>query len=115
MHSSPLAQQQVQACAQAQAQEAERVVEPLRRVAAQRCAGAADAEVAIADEAGRGQGRRGRRPRPWRSPALHDRVEVVSHRPKRPRRGRPPTTEVPQEGIRMKLSIDHSRKRAGFE
>jgi hypothetical protein len=49
VHSSQLAQQQVKAFAKAQAQEAERVMEPLRRVEAQRFACAADAEVAIAD------------------------------------------------------------------
>jgi len=48
VHSSQWAQPQVQACAKAHAQEAERVAEHLRRVAAQRCAWAADAEEAIA-------------------------------------------------------------------
>jgi len=32
---------------------------------------AADAEAAISDYEGRGQGRRGRTPRPWRYHALH--------------------------------------------
>ena len=103
VHSSQLAQQQGKAFAKAHAQEAERVAEHLRRVAAQRFACAADAEEAIADYAGRGQGRRGRRPRPWRSHALHYRVEVVSHRQKRARRGRPPKTEVPQEVLSYRL------------
>jgi transposase len=103
VHSSQLAQQQVKAFAKAQAQEAERVAEHLRRVEAQRFACAADAEVAIADYAGRGQGRRGRRPRPWRYHALHYRVEGVSHRQKRSRRGRPPKTEVPQEVLSYRL------------
>src|SRR3989442_9537769 len=55
VHSSQLAQQQVQAFAQAQAHEAVRVAEHVRRVAAQRFACAADAEEAIANYAGRGQ------------------------------------------------------------
>ena len=99
VHSSPLAHQQVKAFANAQAQAAERVAEPVRRVAARRCACGAEAEAASADDAGRGQGRRGRRPRPWHSHALHYRAEGFSHRQTRTRRGRPRKTEVPQEAV----------------
>jgi hypothetical protein len=45
-------------------------------VAARWFACAADAEEAIADYEGRGQGRRGRTPPPWRYHALHSRVET---------------------------------------
>jgi len=106
VHSSQLAQQQVQAFAKAQAHEAVRVAEHLRRVAAQRFACAADAEAAIANYAGRGQGRRGRRPRPWRYHVLQYRVEGVSHRQKRSRRGRPPKTEVRQEVLSYRLMVE---------
>src|SRR2546428_2233437 len=106
VHSSQLAQQQVQAFAQAQAHEAVRVAEHVRRVAAQRFACAADAEEAIANYAGRGQGRRGRRPRPWRYHVLQYRVEGVRHRQKRSRRGRPPKTEVRQEVLSYRLVVE---------
>ena len=102
--SSQLAQQHVQAFATAHAHEAVRVAEPLRRVAAQRFACGAAAAEAIANSAGRGQGRRGRRP--WRSHALHDRVEGVSHRQKRARRGRPPKTEVRQAVRSYRLVVE---------
>ena len=78
VHSSQLAQQAATAYAAAQAKEAERVAEHIQRVEARGFACAADAEAAISDYEGRGQGRRGRTPRPWRSHVLHDHVEAVS-------------------------------------
>jgi transposase len=66
VHASQLAAQQARGSATAQAQEAERVAEPIRRVAARSFACAAEAEAAIAQEEGRGQGQRGRRPQRWR-------------------------------------------------
>ena len=89
----------------AQAKEAERVAEHRARVAARWFACAADAEAAIAEDEGRGQGRRGRKPRPWRYHALHYRVEAVSVPTKRPRRGRPPKAEAPQVELRYRLSV----------
>src|SRR5499426_1749095 len=67
VHSSQLAQQA-----------AAYVAEHGQHVDARWFACAADAEAAIAAYDGRGQGRRGRKPRPWRDPVLHDRVEAVS-------------------------------------
>jgi hypothetical protein len=64
---------------------------------------AADAAAAIAAYAGRGQGRRGRPPRPWRYHPLHYRGEAVPHRQRRPPRGRPPKTELPQATGRYRL------------
>ena len=78
MHSSQLAQQAAVAYTAAQAKEAERVAEHIQRVEARWFACAADAEAAITDYEGRGQGRRGRKPRLWRYHALHYRVEAVS-------------------------------------
>src|ERR671931_615216 len=69
VHSSQLADQSAVAYAAAQAKEAERLAEHIRRVEARWFACAADAEAAIADYEGRGQGRRGRPPHPWRYPA----------------------------------------------
>jgi hypothetical protein len=66
---------------------------------------AADAEAAIAEYEGRGQGRRGRQPRPWRYHVLHYQVEAVSVPQKRLRRGRPPKAEAPQIEVRYRLVV----------
>jgi transposase len=105
VHSSQLAQQAATAYAAAQAKEAERVAEHVQRVAARWFACAADAEAAISDYEGRGQGRRGRTPRLWRYHVLHYQVEAVSTPKKRTRRGRPPKTEVPQVEVRYRLVV----------
>lgn len=105
VHSSQLAHQAAVAYAAAQAKEAERVTEHVRHVEARWFACAADAEAAIADYEGRGQGRRGRKPHPWRYHALHYRVEAVSIPKKRPRRGRPPKTEMPPVEVRYCLRV----------
>src|SRR5215475_11244391 len=105
VHSSQLAQQAATAYAAAQAKEAERVTEHVQHVEAQWFACAADAEAAIAEYEGRGQGRRGRQPRPWRYHGLHYRVEAVSVLKKRTRRGRPPQAEAPQVEVRYRLVV----------
>ncbi len=105
VHSSQLAQQAATAYAAAQAKEAERVAEHIQRVEARGFACAADAEAAISDYAGRGQGRRGRTPRLWRYHVLHYQVEAVSTPKKRPRRGRPPKAEAPQVEVRYRLHV----------
>src|SRR5215211_7243916 len=105
VHSSQLAQQAAVAYTAAQAREAKRIVEHIQRVEARWFACAADAEAAITDDEGRGQGRRGRRPRPWRYHALHYHVEAVSSLKKRTRRGRPPKAEAPQVEVRYRLVV----------
>jgi transposase len=105
VHSSQLAHQAAVAYAAAQAKEAERVTEHVQHVEAQWFACAADAESAIAEYEGRGQGRRGRTPRPWRYHVLHYRVEAVSVPRKRMRRGRPPKAEAPQVEVRYRLVV----------
>ena len=105
VHSSQLAQQAATTYTAAQAKEAERIAEHIQRVEARWFACAADAEAAIAEYEGRGQGRRGRKPQPWRYHALRYRVEAVTHRQKRMHRGRPPKTEVPQETVRYRLRM----------
>jgi transposase len=105
VHSSQLARQAATTYTAAQAKEAERVAEHIQRVEARWFACAADAEAAIADYQGRGQGRRGRRPQLWRYHALHYRVTAVSSPTKRRRRGRPPKAEVPQVEVRYRLSV----------
>ena len=64
VHSSQLAQQQTQTHAVAQGKEAEAVADHVQRVQARWFACLSDAEAALAEYEGRGQGRRGRRPRP---------------------------------------------------
>jgi len=105
VHSSQLAHQAAVAYAAAQAKEVERVTEHVRHVEARWFACAADAEAAIAEYEGRGQGRRGRTPHPWRYHALHYRVETVSVPQKRTRRGRPPKTEMSPVEVRYCLRV----------
>jgi transposase len=105
VHSSQLAQQAAVAYSAAQAKEAERVTEHIQRVEARWFACAADAEAAITDYEGRGQGRRGRKSRLWRYHALHYDVEAVSSPKKRRRRGRPPKAEAPQVEVRYRLVV----------
>ena len=105
VHSSQVAQQAAVAYTAAQAKEVERVAEHIQRVEARWFACAADAEAAITDYAGRGQGRRGRKPRLWRYHALHYRVEAVSFPKKRTRRGRPPKAEAPHVEVRYRLVV----------
>jgi hypothetical protein len=71
VHSRQVAHQMAVAYAAAQAQEAERLAEHVPHVEARWLACAADAEEAMAAYEGRGQGRRGRKPHPWRYQALH--------------------------------------------
>jgi len=105
VHSSQLAQQAAMAYTAAQAKEAERVAEHIQRVEARWFACAADADETIADYEGRGQGRRGRKPHPWRYHALHYRVEAVRVPKKRTQRGRPPKAEAPQVEVRYRLAV----------
>src|SRR5215471_15257719 len=111
VHSSQLAAQSAVAYAAAQAKEAERLAEHIRRVEARWFACAADAEAAIADYEGRGQGRRGHPPHPWRYHALHYRVEAVRIPKKRTQRGRPPKTEVPPVEVHYRLVVHHEALR----
>jgi transposase len=105
VHSSQLAQQAAVAYTAAQTKEAERIAEHIQRVEARWFACAADAEAAITDDEGRGQGRLGRKPRLWRYHALHYRVEAVTSPKKRLRRGRPPKAEASQVEVRYRLVV----------
>lgn len=106
VHSSPLAQQEAKAYVAAQAKEAGRVADHIKRVEVKQYACAADAEAAIADYEGRGQGRRGRRPQPWCYHTLRYRVAAFTQRKKRTHRGRPPTGEPAQEESRYRLMVE---------
>jgi hypothetical protein len=101
--SSPGAPQVAVTAAAAPAQAAAPVAEHRARVAARGFAWAADAAAALAEYASRGHGRRGRKPRPWRSHAFPAQVAAVTQRQKRPQRGRPPRTAPPQATSRDRL------------
>src|SRR5262245_12607811 len=105
VHSSQLASQAAGAYAAAQTKEAARVAEHVQRIEARWFAGVAGAEAAMAEYAGRGQGRRGRKPRPWRYHSLRYQVEAVRVPQTRTRRGRPPKAEVPQVAVRYRLRV----------
>jgi hypothetical protein len=105
VYSSQLAQQAASAYTAAQAKEAERIAEHIQRVEARGFACAADAEAAVTDYEGQGQGRRGRKLRLWRYHALHYRVVAVSTLAKRTRRGRPPKDEAPRVEVRYRLVV----------
>jgi hypothetical protein len=106
VHSSQLAQQQTQTSIGAQAREAEALTDQGRRVEARRFACMADAETAVADYEGRGQGRRGRRPRPWRYHTVHYRVVSDTRRLRRARRGRPAKTDLPPVETCYRLVVE---------
>jgi hypothetical protein len=108
VQSSQLAQQQTQAYAAGQAKEAEAVADHVQRVQAQWFACLPDAEAAMAAYEGRGQGRRGRRPRPWRYHIIRYHVVADTRRTRRARRGRPAQTEPPptEVGYRLKVEVE---------
>jgi hypothetical protein len=116
VHSGQLARQPSHTYAVAQAKEAEGRTAHVRRVEARRFACVADAEAAIAEYEGRGQGRRGRRPHPWRDHTVHDRVVTDTQRKRRPHRGRPAKTDVPQleTSCRLVTAVE-TRSRAAEE
>lgn len=106
VHASQLAQQQTRAYTAAQAQEAEAVMAHAKHVHAQWFACEADATAAIAEYEGRGQGRRGRRPRPWRYHAVRYRVVAETRRMRRARRGRPAKTAPPPTEAGYRLTVE---------
>jgi len=107
VHSSQLAQQQTQSYAGAQAKEAKVLGDHVTRVHAQWFACLPDAEAAIAEYEGRGQGRRGRHPRPWRYHAVRYHVVADTRFTRRARRGRPAKADpLPLEaGYRLVVDV----------
>ncbi len=108
VHSSQLAQQQAQSYAAAQAKEAEAVADHVKRVHARWFACRTDADAAIAEYEGRGQGRRGRRPRPWRYHAVRYHIVSATRRTRRTRRGRPAKMDPPptEAGYRLRVEVE---------
>ena len=111
VHASQLAQQQAQASAAAPVQAAEAVADHVRQVHTRWCACRPDAAAAIAEDEGRGQGRRGRQPRPWRYHTLRNGIVAESRRTRRARRGRPAKTDpAPTEsGDRLVVEVEGLR------
>jgi len=111
VHASQLAQQQAQASAAAPVQAAEAVADHVRQVHTRWCACRPDAAAASAADEGRGQGRRGRQPRPWRYHTRRDGIGAESRRPRRARRGRPAKTDpAPTEsGDRLVVEVEGLR------
>src|SRR5215470_10085028 len=108
VHSSQLAQQHAQTYAGAQEKEAAAIADHVRQVPAQWFACLPDAEAAITAYEGREQGRRGRRPRPWRYHTLRYGIVAASRRTRRTRRGRPAKTDpLPTEsGYRLVVEVN---------
>ena len=103
VHASQLAQQHTQTYANAPAQAAEALPAHVPRGHARGFACEAAAEAAIAEYEQQEPGRRGRRPHPWRSPAVRYRVIAAPRRMRRPQRGRPAKTAPPplEAGYRL--------------
>jgi transposase len=109
VHSSQLAQQQTQSYAGAQEKEAEALADHAARVHARWFACLPDAEAAIAEYEGRGQGRRGRRPRPWRYHTVRYRLGADTRRMRRARRGRPAKLAPPPVESGYRLIVEAER------
>jgi transposase len=108
VHSSQLAQQQAQSYVAAQAKETEAVAAHVRQVHARWFACRPDAEAAIAEYEGRRQGRRGRRPRPWRYHTVRYGIMAETRHTRRARRGRPAKTDPPptESGYRVVVEVE---------
>jgi transposase len=106
VHSSQLAQQQTQSYAGAQAKEAEALANHVARVHARWFACRPDAEAAIAEYEGQGQGQRGRRPHPWRYHLVRYHSVADTRRTRRTRRGRPVKTDPPPMESGYRLAVD---------
>jgi hypothetical protein len=106
VHSSQLAQQQAQTYTSAQGKAAETLAAHATRVQAQWFACWPDAHAALAAYEGQEQGRRGRRPRPWRSHAVRSRGVAATRPTRRARRGRPAKTDPPPIKAGYRLAVE---------
>jgi len=108
VHSSQLAQQQTSTYTVAQEKEAHAVADHRQWVQVRWFVCRPDAAAAIAEYAGRDQGGRGRRPRPWRYHTVGYHVVADTRRTRRARRGRPATTDPPaiEGGYRVVVEVE---------
>lgn len=106
VYSTQLAQQHAAAYEAGQRREAAALVQSVAEVEARRFACEADAEAAMAEYAGSGQGRRGRKPCRWRYHAVEYRMQTEWRRKKRTHRGRPAKGEPVDEELCYRLSVE---------
>jgi transposase len=106
VYSTQLAEQQTQTYGKAQCHEAEELAQHIAQVEARHFACEADAQAAIAEEEGHGQGRRGRHPCRWRYHTVHYQVQTEWRHKKRARRGRPPQGARPEEECFYRLRVE---------
>jgi transposase len=106
VYSTQLAQQHAAAYEAGQRREAAAVAQFITEVETRHFACEADAEAAMAEYAGSGQGRRGRNPCRWRYHALAYRVQPEWRRKKRPRRGRPAKGEPVDDELCYRLVVE---------
>jgi transposase len=106
VYSTQLAQQHAEAYEAGQRREAAALGQSVAEVEARRFACEADAEAAMAEYAGSGQGRRGRKPYRWRYHAVEYRVQTAWRRKKRTHRGRPAKGEPVDEELCYRLSAE---------
>jgi transposase len=104
VYSNQLAQQHEHAYGQAQEREARAVAEHISEVQRRSCACEADAEAAIAEYAGLGRGKRGRRACAWRYHRVSYEVEAQWQPKKRSRRGRPREGVECEQGYRLHVT-----------
>ena len=105
VYSSQLAQHHEEAYGKGQVREAETLAEHIAQVQRRRFACEADAQVAIAEYEGRGQGKRGRRTCRWRYHEVAYSVEAQWQPKPRAQRGRPRKSETvePEQVYRLCL------------
>ena len=106
VYSTQLAQQHAEAYEAGQRREAAALAQAIAEVEARRFACEADAEAAIDEYAGFGQGRRGRKPCRWRDHAVEYRVQPAWRRKKRSRRGRPAPGEPVDAELCYRLVVE---------
>jgi hypothetical protein len=106
VHSRQLAQQHTPTYASAPEQAAKALTDHVQQVHARWLACEADAAAAIAEYEHHEPGRRGRRPHPWRYPAVRYRGVAETRRTRRARRGRPAKSAPPPLEAGYRLGVD---------
>jgi transposase len=106
VYAAQLAQQHEHAYGKAQVREAEAFADHVAQVQRRRFACEADAEAAIAEDEGRGVGKRGRPSCGWRYHEVGSGVETQWQRTKQTQRGRPRKDETVEHELVYRLHLD---------